>query len=570
MKKQLLFVFAALATLVASAQTKVEIDGIWYNLVSKAKQAEVTHEGEDILENKKYSGSINIPSTVTYNEVEYSVTSIGEWAFSGCNLTEINIPKGVTSIGSYAFYGCSLTEINIPESVWSFGEDAFSYCRNLTAITIPKSVTWITNNAFNSCINLTAITIPESVTLIGDNAFAGCSSLTTINIPESVDLIRPYAFYGCSCLTTINIPENSQLYSINEYAFSGCKNLTAITIPESVTSIGDNAFSGCKFAFDNFINNSTCSDSNNWGARLCDKEIDGVLIDNNIVVGCRTSVITAIIPEGVTNIGYSAFFDCSSLTSIILSESVTSIGDQAFYGCSSLTTITLPDGVTSIGYSAFSGCCSLTAITSKASTPPVTKFWTFSNVRKSIPVFVPEGSVEAYKTAEDWSEFTNIIGVEGFKCATPAIHYTDGKLLFACDTEGAEIKTRVVTENDSEYTGAELEFIPTHTFTTYATMAGFEDSDAVTLTLCWIPCTEEHESEETGILTIPSKPVLISARDGVLTLSGLAEGTEVTLYTTDGAKVAQQQSSAGEAQFTVSTNQIYLVHIGDKVVKIGM
>ena len=64
--------------------------------------------------------------------------------------------------------------------------------------------------------------------------------------------------------------------------------------------------------------------------------------------------------------------------------------------------------------------------------------------------------------------------------------------------------------------------------------------------------------------------MLISARDGVLTLSGLAEGTEVTLYTTDGAMVAHQQSSAGEATFTVDTNQVYLVHIGDKVVKIGM
>ena len=64
--------------------------------------------------------------------------------------------------------------------------------------------------------------------------------------------------------------------------------------------------------------------------------------------------------------------------------------------------------------------------------------------------------------------------------------------------------------------------------------------------------------------------MLIQCQGGTITLSGLAEGTEVTLYTTDGTMVAHQQSSAGEATFTVDTNQVYLIHIGDKVVKIGM
>ena len=74
MKRQLLFLFATLLPLLASAQTKVEIDGIWCNLVSKIKQAEVTYKGSSYNEySNEYSGSITILATVTYGGVEYSV-----------------------------------------------------------------------------------------------------------------------------------------------------------------------------------------------------------------------------------------------------------------------------------------------------------------------------------------------------------------------------------------------------------------------------------------------------------------------------------------------------------------
>ena len=113
MKKHLLLLFAALLPLVASAE-KVEINGIWYNLVSKAKQAEVTYKGDSYDSYyDEYSGSINIPATVTYDGVAYSVTSIGESAFEDCSsLTAITLPASVTSIGGIAFNGCeSLTDV---------------------------------------------------------------------------------------------------------------------------------------------------------------------------------------------------------------------------------------------------------------------------------------------------------------------------------------------------------------------------------------------------------------------------------------------------------------------------
>ena len=123
MKKVLSFFILMLLPMVAGAET-VEIDGIYYELVSKAKQAEVASNPN------KYTGSVVIPASVSYNGAEYSVTSIGGSAFSGCSgLTSITIPKSVTSIGVSAFSGCSgLTSVTIPKSVTSIGVEAFYDC----------------------------------------------------------------------------------------------------------------------------------------------------------------------------------------------------------------------------------------------------------------------------------------------------------------------------------------------------------------------------------------------------------------------------------------------------------
>ena len=84
MKKHLLLLFAALLPMLASAQTKVEIDGIWYNLNAETREAEVTFKGDRYNSYDEYSGSITIPATVTYGGVAYSVTSIGNYAFDLC------------------------------------------------------------------------------------------------------------------------------------------------------------------------------------------------------------------------------------------------------------------------------------------------------------------------------------------------------------------------------------------------------------------------------------------------------------------------------------------------------
>ena len=275
-----------LLPMLASADA-VEINGIWYNLVPKVKEAEVTKNP-----NGSYSGSIEIPASVTYNEVKYSVTSIGNEAFYWCDgLTSVTIPNSVTSIGDWAFSGCSgLTSVTIGNSVTSIGNHAFSNCSGLTSVTIPNSVTSIDNSAFYNCDGLTSITIPNSVTSIGSDAFYGCSGLTSVTIPNSVTSISSCAFSGCSGLTSITI--GNSVTSIGGGAFYGCSGLTSVTIGNSVTSIGDHAFQNC----------------------------DGL-----------TSIT---IPNSVTTIGDQAFASCDMLTDVFcLAEKIRneSWGSESLY-----------------------------------------------------------------------------------------------------------------------------------------------------------------------------------------------------------------------------------------------
>ena len=143
-----------------------------------------------------------------------------------------------------------------------------------------------------------------------------------------------------------------------------------------------------------------------------DEEYSVTSIGNYAFYDC-SSLTSITIPEGVTEIGKYAFMYCHSLTSVTIPEGVTEIGLATFCCCSSLTSITIPESVTSIGDNAFDGCKSLTSITSMNVTPPsIGNFDTFDGVDKSIPVYVPKQSVEAYKSAEYWKDFTIIQGID--------------------------------------------------------------------------------------------------------------------------------------------------------------
>ena len=234
----------------------------------------------------------------------------------------------------------------------------------IKTVVIKDGVTSIGKYAFFWCSGLTSITIPNSVTSIGEHAFANCSSLTSITIPNSVTSIGDGAFSGCSGLTSITIPNS--VTSIGNGAFLGCSGLTSITIPNSVKSIGNQTF---------------------W---LC------------------SGLTSVTIPNSVTSLGKFAFYGCSGLTSITIPNSVTNIEKSAFLGCTGLTSITIPNSVTSIGDYAFDGCSGLTSITFEGSRHPKFGNDVFDDVDKSIPVYVPSISIDAYKNALEGFGLSNI------------------------------------------------------------------------------------------------------------------------------------------------------------------
>ena len=537
MKKQLLLLVMMLLPLIASADA-VEIDGIYYNLITKGNVAEVTQNPN------KYTGSITIPESVQYNNVDYSVTSIGDFAFDGCSgLTSVTIPNSVTSIGDYTFSSCSgLTSITIPNSVTSVGRVAFDGCSGLTSVHISDIGAWCkisfdsnplsyAHHLFLNGEEIKDLVIPNSVTSIGNYSFDGCSGLASVTIPNSVTSIGSWTFADCSGLTSVTIPNN--VTSIGDFAFRGCSGLTSITIPNSVTSIGGFTFLGC------------------------------------------SGLTSVTIPNSVTSIGRSAFY-CSGLTSITIPNSVVSIGESAFFGCSDLTSVTIGNDINSIGSNAFASCPEIKDVYSYSEKVPKTGSDAFKDSYiEYATLHVPSSAVNAYKAAEPWKNFKSFVAIDGEtpttpKCEKPTISYENGQLKMSCATEGVEYVTDISDADIKKHFDATISLTATYNISVYATKTGYDNSDIATATLCWIEATPQTEGISNGITQVPARAVMIQSNGGKLTIQGVENGTSINVYSVNGAQVGSAVSSNGQA--TVNTplqsGSVAIVKIGERSVKV--
>ena len=328
----------------------------------------VTASGTSLTIGKQYisqSTALDLTGAVTDADgTPYTITALGVEAFWNCGsyLTAITLPDGLESIGNKAFYSCSsLTAIDIPSSVTSIGEEAFRSCTSLKDVTLPDGLESIGSYAFRDCTSLTAIEIPSSITSIGTSAFNGCTSLEAVTLLEGLQSIGVAAFRNCSALTSIDIP--ASVTSIGKSTFDGCTSLAAATLPEGLQSIGEYAFQHC-------------------------------------------SALTSIkIPGTVKTVGMCSFQDCSGLASLELAEGVQKLGSSAFQNCSALTQVTLPASLTEVGIRVFDGHGPSIVFTSLATTPPAHNGGYPLGEVAGVTLYVPQGSLEAYKNAFGWKDY---------------------------------------------------------------------------------------------------------------------------------------------------------------------
>lgn len=303
-----------------------------------------------------------------------AVAPSGQTLYYVINLDETTVSvyyPGV--VYGYRDYEVPTGDVVIPETVT---HDGTTY-----------RVTTIANYAFYSCEQLTSVTIPASVTLIGEGVFFGCTALRHVSIPESVTNMAPYVFYSCSSLQSVELPQS--LTYMGDGMFCSCTSLKEVAVPELIDSIPLRCFYHCDSLRTVLLPEGLTS------------------IDESAFSDCF-SLDSMVLPQNITSIGKKAFYNCRNLKMIELPQMLVSMGEESFAFCSKITTLELSAQLSAIGRRAFYCCNGLAEITSLATIPPKAEDDAFYNVVKSIPVNVPLGSAQDYRSAAIWEDFTNI------------------------------------------------------------------------------------------------------------------------------------------------------------------
>ena len=381
----------------------VQIGSLWYNLDESTMTAEVTRSYGD-----SYTGDIVIPSTVPYDEVTFSVTSIGERAFEECyNLTSVIISEGITKIGVSAFASCyNMTRVEIPSTVTLIDPWAFAFCDKLVSVTskivtpfeIEQSVFCLGSNVEEE---KTVYTPSSAFLLVPSNTKSAYQALAGWSVFDGIY----EGDYGEASDGTLNYRyftgENLAVVISGEYS-----GLQKVTIPGSVTldgtaypvkAVGSSAFKNCS-------------------------NLDSLIIE-----------------EGVETIGNSAFEYCYNLRYVVLPEGLKTIGSRAFvemgsWWSNAKSKLVLPSTLTSIGEQAFSYARSLSIVVSKILSPFVINKNVFCNgshwddgneifEKSDATLYVPNDTKSTYLATEGWDMFADILEGEPMEATVDDLKY---------------------------------------------------------------------------------------------------------------------------------------------------
>lgn len=247
-----------------------------------------------------------------------TVTSIPSSAFSDrWGLEKIILPKKLEAIGNHAFSGTGLKEIELPESLTTLDYNAFSYCASLSSVKIPGKVERISPYSFYKCSNLQKVELAEGIKFIDNQAFYYCDRLLSINFPSTLTSIGYEAFRETD-LSEVNIPGSVE--NIGSNAFYRNKNLKKLTFGEGLVNIEGTAFFEC-VSIDSIVCPSTLR-----------------TIGDATFSGCK-NLKQISLNEGLVSINSYAFSGCTGLTDIVLPSTLEYCKGCAFNECGNIKTI---------------------------------------------------------------------------------------------------------------------------------------------------------------------------------------------------------------------------------------
>lgn len=450
MKKIFLLLWFVLLGLFEVQAYQFEKNSIYYDIVNGKA---VVVSGGSVM----YSGDVVIPETVEYDGQHYVVDSIGEWAFNACSgLRSVKLPEKLRAIGSLAFVDCyGLTSISFPASLKVIGSGAFQNCDGLTSLSFPEGMTQIGGGAFQRCGRLETLFFPSTMKSIDwgvfceshENEYGGectCDSirrievkgiatwfnsdrfternyhvaapyadlyvngelLTEVVLPDTMTRIRPALFYGCKKLRSVVFPNNLKV--IDDCAFNPCKGLVSVVFPEGVTEIRDGAFTHC-YKLDS-LSFPISLETINRNAFCTQYSRDSCSCEHIRYVNVK-DLHTWINSERWNYREYDShtffphaqlYLDGTLLTKIVVPEGVEEIKSNTFWGLDSLVYVKLPASIKKLGHSIFND--QGVDVDLYALVPPQLEG---DNPFGENLVYVPESSIEAYRTA--WSDKVNDI-----------------------------------------------------------------------------------------------------------------------------------------------------------------
>jgi hypothetical protein len=388
-------------------------------------------------------GWINLDwAAMRFIVVYEGITHIGNWWFQGMwHLKEAYVPLTLQSIGDGAFKGCTRLPIfECYNNVKTIGNKAFEDCKDLSTFNIydlekienykiSEAPLTIGNRTFANCKNLKYFNITAG-SILGDEVFAGsglksielksgvssgdfvfdaCHDLESATIQNNTALGK-YVFHNCTGLTSATL--QAGINTITEGMFQGCSSLPSLNLPNSIISIGANAFNASGITSVNIPNSVTSIGAN---AFLNTGKLTSVTIPNSVTeLGARAfhlSGLTSItVPGSVKDIPFAMCSWCGSLTSVKICEGVKTIGDAAFQDGWTLETVSLPASLEYIDGWAFGDCPGLKVIECNGTTPPAIHSDAFINSNlTNATLYVPHGSVDAYRNAPVWKNFPDIV-----------------------------------------------------------------------------------------------------------------------------------------------------------------